>query len=422
MKSLHSTTLPALAALLFTLGLTDAASAASGVVSGRLMFFNNQGNYCPNTRNCTHARYTQSQFRVNLPVRDVKVYLVDHNDNVIGQGVTNTQGYYKISWNTPFAYNWGRIHFYGEHKDGRFKLRTSGGGRWVFWGQPLWYLTPGTSSSSPQDVGWLTWGNSTSPNALVNLYDGAWRMWYEALRYSGLMLSRFTNVQIRAYDAAACPTSCANGADKRIIIDSVASAFSPQARVMHEMGHVASYQSNPRRGLVDYNFDSDPGWTFTEQEWQASAFEEAIATFFGDVAIYWFANPEPRSCLSQGVCFTNIETSMGSPTTCGAAPRRWPLSSMRFLRDLYDNSNEWLDNVSEPYYEFFDTLARYPAGYGNRQDSEPWRQRTFLGIPIGLEVDDKDGLSSVDFREHFEAETGANAAFEHYYNCSPLGD
>ena len=94
---------------------------------------------------------------------------------------------------------------------------------------------------------------------------------------------------------------------------------------------------------------------------------------------------------------------------------------MRFLRDLYDRTNESIDNVSEPYYEFFDTLARYPTGYGNRDRNEPFTQIRAGFIPFEM-VDDRDGTSSVDFREHFEAHTGANATAEHYYNCSPLGD
>lgn len=55
-------------------GLTQDALAATGVVRGRLMFYQNQGNYCPATRDCTHAQYTQAQYNVANPVAHVKVY------------------------------------------------------------------------------------------------------------------------------------------------------------------------------------------------------------------------------------------------------------------------------------------------------------------------------------------------------------
>ena len=83
------------------------ASASWGYVTGRLLFFNNQGNYCNDDgRDCSGARYPKSQYRVNMPVRDVKVYVRRSSDNaIIGQGVANSSGYYTIYWSSPGSGN-----------------------------------------------------------------------------------------------------------------------------------------------------------------------------------------------------------------------------------------------------------------------------------------------------------------------------
>ncbi|MDG2304727.1 MAG: hypothetical protein P8R42_08735 [Candidatus Binatia bacterium] len=399
--------------------MTAAAEAASGVVNGRLRFYQNQGNYCPSSRTCTAARYRQADYNINSRVRDVKVYLVAESGGVIGQGTTNSNGDYQISW-YKFLWPWqslgrARIEWYGEHRDGRFALKTSSGGRWVFW-TPWSNITAGTTSSNRQSLGTRTWGNSSSPHALANLYDGAVRMWRDSLNSSNRMRNSFNGIEIRAYDSTTCPTSCASGPNKRIIIDSSGSAYRPQARVMHEMGHIASYLSKARRACVDYTFGGNAGWNMTSSEWGCAGFEEAVATFFGDRAIYWAASPQPTSCNSAGVCgsSTSIETSTGSGS-CVTGESRQPRTANRYLRDLYDSVNETNDGNTIGFSRFFDTLARFNNGSSNRAVDEPWNW-------WGTSLDDRDGRSARDFRAHIEGLTGSSTSSNFTNNCSPVGD
>ncbi len=412
--------------LIFTTVLTFAtlfipctASASWGYVSGRLMFYNNQGNYCKaDGRDCSGARYPESQYRVNMPVRDVKVYVRRSSDNgIIGQGVADSSGNYTVYWYTPGSGNVsGKVTWHGEHRDGRFSLKTSGGGTWIFWTSARTMVNATTTN-----FGTLVWGNSSSPNSLANLYDGAVRMWRDALNYSNRMRSNFTNVQIRAYDAGACPTSCANGANKRIIIDSANSAYMPQGRIMHEMGHIASYVSKPRKSFVDYTRDGSNGWNMRSAEYASASFEEGLATFYGDTALYWNWNSEPLTCLSSGACSrstnNNVESSTGLRSSCTSGEERWALTTDRYLRDVYDSTNEWFDSNTEPFYNFFDVVNKFGNGYGNRGKNEPYN--SVLGITW---VDDKDGRSARDFRAHMESHTGDSNYNNFARNCYPAGD
>ena len=51
------------------------AHAGSGVVRGRLLFYENNNDYCPSTRDCTGANYLEAQYNSYLPVSDAKVYV-----------------------------------------------------------------------------------------------------------------------------------------------------------------------------------------------------------------------------------------------------------------------------------------------------------------------------------------------------------
>lgn len=400
------------------------ASASWGYVSGRLLFFNNQGNYCNDDgRDCSGARYPKSQYRVNMPVRDVKVYVRRTSDNaIIGQGVANSSGYYTVYWSSPGSGNVsGKVTWHGEQKDGRFAIRTSSGGTWVFWTYPKTLLNASTTN-----FGSLVWGNSSSPNSLANLYDGATRMWKDALNYSNRMRASFTNVEIRAYNSGACPTSCANGANKRIIIDSANSAYMPQGRVLHEMGHIASYVSKPRKSFVDYTRDGVNGWSLRSPEYASASFEEGLATFYGDTALYWYWNAEPLTCLSSGTCTRSnnnrVERSTGVRSSCASGEERWALTVDRYLRDVYDSTNESFgggrsDTNREPYYNFFDAVARFGNGYDNRDKNEPYNKILFITW-----VDDKDGRSARDFRAHMESLTGTSNYNNFSRNCYPAGD
>lgn len=404
------------------LAAPELADAFEGVVRGRIQFYNNQGNYCPSFRDCTDARYHQSEYNRVQPIRSAKVYVVDSGGNRIGQGSTTGSGRFTIRWSSSSAAPRAHIEWYGEHRDGRYAIRTSRGGRYVMWTANR-TLIRNTTSSRPQELGNFVWGSASNPHSLANLYDGAWRMWTWSLSQSRRMRTYFTDVQVRAFDPVACPTSCANG--KRIIIDSVGSTFSPQARIFHEMGHVASELSSPGRSYRfcgQYNRNGNPGWNMSSQEWACASFEEGLATFFGDVAVYGPRNPAPHSCISSSFCAsaTNVETTTGM-LSCSTNEGRTAFAVSKYLRDLYDRTNvaesRVVDPDSVPYFHFFDTLNRYRTGTGNQAKNEPWRRRFFI-----WSIDDRDGRSSIDFSRHFRAQTGLDDGLQLLNNCATIGD
>src|SRR5690606_18517219 len=109
-------------------------------------------------------------------------------------------------------------------------------------------------------------------------------------------------------------SSVAEGATRRVQLDSAA-GFAPQARVMHELGHIASYVTHPWQFTRDYTWapSSPPGapepgaagkWQFTTAEWGVSGFEEAFATHYGSVAFWNDNSVNPTSCLSTGNCYS----------------------------------------------------------------------------------------------------------------------
>src|SRR4051812_33400628 len=83
-------------------GRARATPPSSGTVSGNVAFFQNQGNFCTTTRSCTGATYLQSQYQTNMPIGETKVFIQRASDNAtIGQGVTDGNGRFTISWTDP---------------------------------------------------------------------------------------------------------------------------------------------------------------------------------------------------------------------------------------------------------------------------------------------------------------------------------
>lgn len=158
-------------------------------------------------------------------------------------------------------------------------------------------------------------------------------------------------------------------------------------------------------------------------EYASASFEEGLATFFGDRALYWQANREPLTCLSRNACSrsanNNVERSTGTRSTCATGEERWALTTDRYLRDVYDasSSGEWFDTNTESYSYFFEALYRFPNGRGNRDKDEPWKKILFW-----YSVDDRDGRSARDFRAHMEGYTGRSTYWNFSRNCYPAGD
>ncbi len=412
----------------------------TGVVRGRFLFYNYQGSFCPNTglRDCTGAKYPQSEFSVALPVRHAKVFLrKPDNGSIIAQGITDANGYFTFGWMvfgevTALQAN---LSWESQHKDGRFYVRSENGGQWFFpAGQVT--LSPNTTESSPQNLGVFQWGSSAAnANQIANVYDGAWRTW-QAFSASNRMNAYFLNVDIRAFDnSGVCPTSCAAGWNNRILLDPN-SAFAPQARIMHEMGHIASYVSSRDQSFKpggDYCFPSTGTgctWNLSTPEWSAANFEEGLATFFADTTLYGANATEPHTCYASAAACANgtfnVETSTGLASACASNESRWPLTVARYLWDSYDLNQDYPgETLSRNLYEFFDTVHAFDNGAANNQKNEPWDQHTVCNgtqcVITYVNIVDRDGRSANDFRVNW-AKWGTNSDTVFNNNCSPAGD
>jgi hypothetical protein len=403
---------------------SSSALAATGYVSGTLRFWQKQGNYCPTGRDCTGSNYLQSAFDTAQPMRELQVQVVNATttSTVYGQGVTDVNGNYLIQWTTPSTPPAAKILWKFRHKDTRFEVRSASSGGIYFGTSSNITLTSGTTQGAPQVLPTFTTGSSGSPNHIANLYDGAHRQWYFALSFSGLMTSLFTTVQVLAFDNDPCTSSCADGATKTITIDSTGSALSPQARIMHEMGHIANYLSKPFKATNAYGHPSTscvaPNcvWSLNTQEWASAAFEEGLATFVGDVAMYWLFAPQPTTCLSTLSCslsFFHVENSSGS--SCGTGESRFPINVDRYLWDIYDSIDDpaFVDTTSINYWQFFVVVNNYPTGTSNNQNNEPWNSTLTT-------VDDFDGRSSADFQFRLNSVYSIDSSVLRTNNCGSL--
>ncbi len=399
------------------------ALAASGYVSGKLQFWQKQGNYCPTGRDCTGGNYLQAAFDKAQPLSDLQVQVVNATATatVYGQGVTDAAGNYVIQWTTPAAPPSAKILWKYRQKDTRFELLSaSSGGIYYSTNSGTVTLTSGTTQAAPQVLSTFTTGTSASPSHVANLYDGAYRQWFFALSYSGLMQNLFTGVKVRAFENTACPTSCASGSTKTITIDSTNSALMPQGRILHEMGHIASYLSKPFSGTGAYDYPTQctgcGSWSLQQAEWASAGFEEGFATYVGDVAMYWLFANQPTTCLSSSSCALttyHVETSTGS--ACGANQNRWPINVDRYLWDIYDSVDDpaFVDTTSINYWQFFAVLNAFPNGTANNQIDEPWNA-TYTA------VDAYDGRGSADFEFRLNSLYAINSATLRSNNCGSL--
>jgi hypothetical protein len=397
------------------------AQIYSGVVTGTLRFYQNQGNYCPTTRDCSGAQYLESEYHTYQPVRDVKVYVETSAGSLIGSGSTDENGDFTITWIQLWSYtSAARVYFTGAHKDNRFRFQTPSGGTHKYQTSNFTLTNGGTL-----DIGTRNWGSSSDPKEMVNAYDGAVSMWKNSLEKSNRMKNNFNDVVIYAFsdtEPNSCGTSCASGTRNDIQLDDDA-AYKPQARVMHEMGHIASYVASPRsRPSNNYCYPNDTGsgctWSFTTAEWRSSSFEEGLATFISDSAFYyWWAN-DPRTCNSTGACSgtsSEIETSKGSSSNCATDEGRWALTTIRYLWDIYDGVDDpdFSDTVRRERYEVIDTLAAFPSGFDDHEKNEPFDS--------SWTVDNRDGHSGYDFyyNQKYNHSAGIDSYTLRQNNCYP---
>jgi len=399
-------------ALAVALALPALAHAASGTVRGTWNNYQNQGNYCdPSTRDCASARYLKAEYHTYHPIADTKVYIKDPDGTVIGAGVTNASGYFNIVWNRGSTPAYVRVYWQFEHKDDRFKVRSDTGGVYAKWTDAI-----AVTNGGIVDVGALYAGTSSAISGLANIYDGADRMWNDSLRYSGLMLNIFTGLTIRAYPTE-CATGCADSGANLVKLPAGAE-FKPQARILHEMGHIAAGKAAGARmdpgsycwplaevpaSGDDCSDGSSNGWSFTSSEWRGVAFKEGMATVLGDIALYWSGAVDPRSCNSAGQCLEadTIETSIACAGTVG----RRAMQMDRYLWDIYDTQADGNDNVSAPYYAFVDTLNAIPSG-------TDWGELSSY----------KNGNGQVDSWDSFHSWEWRNAMLNHWSGAIETDD
>jgi hypothetical protein len=412
------------------------AHAATGWISGSVKLWNANGNYCPTTNACVGSRYPQSQFHTWQPLSNAYVNVYDAAGTFIGQGGTGTDGTFTASWTAPVAPTQIRVRFFPYQKENRFFFAQPDG---LLYNWFTGLITRGASSpSSPQPIGTYFLGSSAAPDPYANAYWAGEREWREVFNLVGVLQANFTNVEIRGFVdnipgfRGNCPTSCANGPAKQVQLDDNA-GFSPQARVMHEMGHIASYVTHAWQRTNNYNWPNTTGsggWSKTSAEWSVSGFEEAMATHYGSIA-FWADNAaSPTTCLSSLTCYsalgnpltgTNLEAtsfpfSVNNCSTSSTSPEsRWPLSHMRFLWDVFDNHNDADgDSYSANHGDFWKHLANlawYPEGTGTNQIDEPWNANRTA-------VTELDGRGSISYAANYAANV-VNIGILRIDNCAP---
>lgn len=396
---------------------------------------------------CTGALYQEGDYATNRPLRNVKVYVQDADTfAVIGSGITDNSGAYNITWASyrrwPVRL---RVVTSLEHKDGRFTVLSKTGQKYMM-------LTPNVlrGNATAINFGSHVFGRPTAPNKIANLYAGAEFMW-ASLNESARMRSRFNNLQILAFFAQDeigpnrtqdCNSSCfVNGFNQLHINEN--DAFRPQARIWHEMGHAASYEANHRWQHAGYDYVPSNGWAgaigkwvggvfvlegfkyppyptgdwgtagcqrsdvwcLETPEWLNAGFEEAMATFLASRAIYRQNAPAPLLCLSEFGCNdvgrNQIELSKGA--ACVDEEGRMPMSSIRYLWDVYDAHVDGEDNTLTSFTNVINTLTSFEDGTGNHQDRESGN----------------DGVNASDFAVVMSSSIGYSSGHLLEMNCRP---
>lgn len=452
----------ALAVLLTVTGWVRAAHATNVIVGGWVKVYNVNGNYCPSGANCVGARYPQSDYAANLPFANVKIRIEDASGNVLGQGTSNSTGWYQIAWSSAATISQFRVRFFAEHKDGRFRLTYTNGvtAQWATG------LINTTLYPAPyvQNIGTAYIGSSTAPDGHGNAYWAAERLWTQTYQYVGLLQTNFTGVEIRGFansvpgyitPAGTCPTSCARGSAKKVQLDASAQ-YAPQARVMHEMGHVASYWLKPHTEGVGgaswasyaWGGDTSETWGQESHEYGAAAFEEAFATHGGSITLWSPQSEQPTTCLSGGgTCYTGpapvlrfalsgttLETTNYPYATnyCNLSPTspesRRALSAMRFMWDVYDDRNDADGDTYSAgvscFWCQFGVMNAYGSGNGVDDIDEPWFYY-YPSFPPGgpgypMYVDKPDTRGSIAYSRRYQSAFSAPEVGTLWVdNCSP---
>ncbi|HET8934649.1 MAG TPA: hypothetical protein VFN67_14470 [Polyangiales bacterium] len=449
------------AAAISLLGSVETASAASGVIAGTWTFFNKNSGFCPNTNACAGAAYTQAAFEQVLPISNAMVWVIDPTlvapNNVIGTGFTEDNGDFSVPWMTdptvPAPMNV-EVLVLSWQRDGRFFLANPGGQITNVTSGPI-APVDGTSAAMPQRP-WATplqAGNSALPDPFFNAYWALEFEWRTVFKLVGILDQDLTNVEMRGFQDTMAGyhgtrlSSAAFGPDNQIQFDANA-AFNPQARAMHEYGHIASYVTNPAfrtTGAYDWSQKAEMDlatmmtpvmaggtWDYATSEWASVAFEEAFATHYGNIAFWNDDADTPTSCSrASGNCYTpgamsvpvanaDVEASSFSAcdTTATAPESRRAVSAMRYLWDVYDNRNDnMVDDAytanAGSFWQHLAVLASYGTGHGANEINEPYSDDA-LSI-----IMKPDGRGSSAYRTNYQTASMVDTAPQRDMNCTP---
>ncbi|MFO7564445.1 MAG: hypothetical protein R6X02_17495 [Enhygromyxa sp.] len=342
------------------------------------------------------------------PIEQVKVYVRDANSNtIIGQGITDDVGRFTINWSATPTPAQAHLTWHAEHGHNRFAIRSGSGGTWVMWTPPFTLVPSGLV-----DIGSPQWGNELAPHPITNIYDGGQKGWWDGLWWSSRLRIYFGGVEAR-FPSSACPTSCASCEFNLIHLDP-GSAFSPQGRVMHELGHIATCRAHVGQSRwqgAPTDFDCPwctDGWGLVQPEWYMAGFEEGLATFLGDVAFYGANAASPTTCISgPSACpmVFSLEASSGDSCSQLFIERRWPLSTIRALWDVFDTRQDCppgfaCDAISNLYDDMVEALHAFPAGRCEGCVHEGWTCPE-IEEPGACWVDEPDGRSIYDYASNW---------------------
>jgi hypothetical protein len=411
---------------------------ATGAVEGRLLFYQNNGSFCPSGigRNCTGTTYPQSQNKTFRPVKNARLVLVSPTSGFSGFGSTDANGNFQVGWvatSPPHVPN-GSLQFRG-HKDGLFKLVGADGQEYslIVGSVPL-------RDGETVQVGDLKVGSADAPNALFNYYDAANHAWEFALKTSNEIANSWGTVELRGIyqndgdpsdDEPECYDTCASGRDSYMKLGP-ASDFQMQT-VAHELGHIASHKINPFRNAGDYEYPvrcilvpdeedcTGNGHSNVSPEWQHVQFEEGFSSFVATAALNTQLAPDPYFCAQTATYCIGVELAMEPskgryPNECTQAEARAENQVTRFLWDVYDGVNDtaaggqaYNETFRFSFAQIVEAVASFSSGTFDRQDDEQLNTaRTAF--------DARDGRNARDFELYFQDPLGS-IALARQFNC-----
>jgi hypothetical protein len=414
--------------------LPRAAFAVSGVVTGKVTLYVNQGQYCDTTigMDCTAAHYLRAHNTilsgVAQPIREARVELADQNGTVIGVSGSDANGNFSISWTRSTTPTSATLRWAYRHIDSRFWVSASTAPDSPYWS--------GTSSfavvaGGTKDAGTFMWGDMEIRQA----YHSAERAWYEAFRYSSVGANTFSQVRIIPNHPSAGPNTgfVDQVPSNRQVKLGTNSTRYPIAVLHHEMGHMFHYLAQPAIKFTPiYNYPTPctaaspngcwgGGHSVDSAEWKAASFSEGLASFLGTNPSYWHWAPQPQWCYATvSACGnTGWNQEVRPAGACAANEHRQELTLQRYLWDLYDSVNDaaYDDATGENTHAafWFATLASelgtYGSGIENGHANEPW-STTALTTISPTKQDERAGLD-------YKAKLNQAANLQHTNNCSP---